>query len=141
MFNYKIFFCFSYLKSIHMKTILFKKTCIKTFITSNYRILKLNLTKNANRIHKTTIINIIVWMNNSDQCCWLSHTIILLHFNNSSCLSVLYLNTHWQLNIWCPLDFQRSTAVQELKFCLCCLIYCFMKFWKSFSYKWSLKSL
>ena len=142
MFNYKIFFCFSYSKNIRMKIILFKKTCMKTFITSNCRISRLNLTKSASKIHKTTIINIITWMNSFDQCCWLLHTIILaLHFNNSSCLSVLYLNIHWQPSIWCSLNFQRSIVVQKLKSCLCGLICYFMKFWKFFSYEWSLKFL
>ena len=142
MFNHKIFFCFSYSKNIRMKIISFKKTCTKTFIASSCRISKLNLTKSVNKIRKTAIINIITQMNNSNQCCWLSHIIILvLHFSNSSCLLVLYLNIHWQPSIWCSLNFWRSTAVQELKFCLCCLICCFMEFQKSFLYKWFLKSL
>ena len=138
----KFFFCFSYLKNIRMKTISFKKTCIKTFIAFNCRISKLNLTRNANKIHKTAIINVIAWMNSSDQYCWLLYiTIFVLHFNNSSCLFVLYLNIHWHFNIWCSLNFRRSIAVQKLKFCLCCLICCFMEFQKFFLYKWLLRFL
>ena len=142
LFNRKIFFCFSYSEGIRIKTISFKKTCIKTFTTSNCRIFKLNLTINVNRIRRTVIVKMIAYVNNSDQCCWLSHiTIFALHFSNSSCLFVLYLNIHWHFNIWCPLDSRWSTIVQKLKSCLCCLICYVMKFWKSFSYEWPLRSL
>ena len=60
LFNHKIFFCFSYSKNIRIKIISFKKTCTKTFTTSNCRIFKLNLTMSVNRIHKTMIVKIIV---------------------------------------------------------------------------------
>ena len=142
LFNHKIFFCFSHSKGIRIKTISSKKTCTKAFTTSNCRIFKLNLAISVNRIRKTVIAKMIIYMNSFDWCCWLSHIIILaLHFSNSSCLFVLYLNIHWYFNIWCSLDFQWSIIVQKLKSCLCYLICCVMKFQKFFSYEWPLKSL
>ena len=142
LFNHKIFFCFSYSKNICIKIILFKKTCTKTFTTSNYRIFKLNLTISVNKIHRTVIVKMIIYVNNFDWCCWLLYIIIfILYFNNSSCLFVLYLNIHWHFNTWCSLNFQWSIIVQKLKFCLCCLICYVMKFQKFFLYEWPLKSL
>ena len=142
LFNHKIFFCFSYSKGIRIKTISFKKTCTKTFTTSNYRIFKLNLAINANKIRKTVIVKIIIQIDSFNWCCWLSHiTIFILHFSNSSCLFVLYLNIYWHFSIWCSLNSQRSIIVQKLKSCLCYLICCFMKFRKFFSYGWPLRSL
>ena len=142
LFNHKIFFCFSHPKDIRIKTTSFKKTCTKTFTAFNCKVFKLNLTINVNKIRRTMIAKMIIQIDNFNQCYWLSHTIIsVLHFNNSSCLFVLYLNIHWHFNIWRPLDFQRSIIFQKLKSCLCCLICCFMKFRKFFSYKWPLRSL
>ena len=142
LFNRKIFFCFSYLKDIRIKTTSFKKTCTKAFTASNCRVSKLNLAISVNKIRRTVIAKVVTRVNSSDQCCWLSHiTILALHFSNSPCLFVLYLNTHWHSNTWCPLDSQWSTTVQELKSCLCCLICCAMESRKSFSYGWPLRSL